>query len=64
MAIKITISKQMVACNKKKTALVCFFSEKYHTRAFLGQEKHSCDIFTPKCTLVQLSYCIAMPCMN
>jgi hypothetical protein len=26
MAIKITISKQMVACDKKKTALVCFWS--------------------------------------
>jgi hypothetical protein len=59
----------MVACDKKKTALVCFWSEKYHTRAFLGlgkaldlrsrafpgQEKHSCDIFTSK-TLVQFSY--------
>jgi hypothetical protein len=37
MAIKITISKQMVACDKQKTALVCFWSIKYHTRAFLGQ---------------------------
>jgi hypothetical protein len=63
MAIKITISKQMVACDKQKTALVCFWSVKYHTsafswpgkgsRAFPGQEK--CDIFTPKthsCSLI------------
>jgi hypothetical protein len=39
MAIKITISKQMVACDKKKTALVCFWSVKYHIRAFLGLGK-------------------------
>jgi hypothetical protein len=26
MAIKITISKQMVACDQQKTALVCFWS--------------------------------------
>jgi hypothetical protein len=39
MAIKITISKQMVACDKKKTALVCFWSVKYHTHAFPGQER-------------------------
>jgi hypothetical protein len=52
MAIKITTSKQMVACDKQKTALVCFWSVKYHPHAFLGlgQEKHSCDIFTPKHT--------------
>jgi hypothetical protein len=40
MAIKITISQQMVACDKQKTALVCFWSVKYHTRAFLGRERH------------------------
>jgi hypothetical protein len=60
MAIKITISKQMVACDKQKRALVCFWSVIYQTRAFFGlgnktldlrsrafpgQEKHSCDIF-------------------
>jgi uncharacterized Zn-finger protein len=39
MAIKITISKQMVACDKQKTALVCFWSVKYHTRVFLGMGK-------------------------
>jgi hypothetical protein len=36
MAIKITIYKQKVACDKQKTALVCFWSVKYHTHAFLG----------------------------
>jgi hypothetical protein len=39
MAIKITISEQMVACDKQKTALVCFWSVKYHTRAVLGLGK-------------------------
>jgi hypothetical protein len=29
----------MVACDKKKTARVCFWSVKYHTRAFLGLGK-------------------------
>jgi hypothetical protein len=40
MAIKITISKQMVACDKKKTALVCFWSENITRVPFPGQEKH------------------------
>jgi hypothetical protein len=39
MAIKITISKQMVACDKQKTALVCFWSVQYHTCTFLGLGK-------------------------
>jgi hypothetical protein len=34
ITIKITISKQMVACDKQKTALVCFWSVKYHTSKF------------------------------
>jgi hypothetical protein len=36
---KTPISKQMVACDKQKTALVCFWSVKYHTHAFLGLGK-------------------------
>jgi hypothetical protein len=39
MAIKIIISKQMVACDKHETALLCSWSVKYHTCAFLSLGK-------------------------
>jgi hypothetical protein len=44
-----------VACDKQKTALVCFFEWKYHTSGFLGLRNHLCDISTKK-TLVWFSY--------
>jgi hypothetical protein len=38
MAIKITISKQTVACDKKKTALVCSWSENITLMLFLAEK--------------------------
>jgi hypothetical protein len=71
MAIKITISKQMVACDKQKPALMCFWSVKYHTHTFLAwpgkgtrpavsclsrPRKALVWYFHSKNTLVQFSY--------
>jgi hypothetical protein len=39
MAIKITISKQMVASDKKKTALVCFWSLKHSCFSWPGKTR-------------------------
>jgi hypothetical protein len=48
MAIKITISKQMVACDKQKTALVCFWSVKWpkkSTCVIFSLQKHTRAVF-------------------
>jgi hypothetical protein len=70
--VSLHFSKQMVvACDKQKTALVCFWSVKYHTRAFvcfwsvkyhtrafLGVGKALVWYFHSNNTLVHFSYCI------
>jgi hypothetical protein len=50
MAIKITISQQMVVCDKQKTALVLFLAWERHSTQPLVLYFHS------KNTLVQFSY--------
>jgi hypothetical protein len=51
IAIKITISKQMVACDKQKTALVCFWSAKY-------VDKYNVPYFN--CVCYTVVFCIEM----